>query len=363
MPKANLSSEPDRRAVAKAEWSPLPNVRQDQAMPGKVLQQESTHTLETPIKACRSHCLRTGVPLSSAGLARTMSIASARLLAALPGRLGCSRAAAVSGHSKAQAGWRHREHGGGCRPKVPPSRCPPTATPPSSADLATIRRPGRRGSSPAAAGCGPSKATSWSAPEPGGNRDSARPRHLRRAVRRRQHRHRGWVAGPGRRGCSPAAAVSGPSKATSWSAPARWETPAKASPSRCPATATPPSWAGWSDNSNAGAAWVFTRSGGVWTQQGKKLVGTGAVGAAHQGCPSRCPPTATPPSSAGLATIPGIDRCLRRRGRGGVGVHPQRRGLDPARRTSWSAPVRGKRPPRHVRRAVRRRQHRDRGRG
>ena len=37
------------------------------------------------------------------------------------------------------------------------------------------------------------------------------------------------------------------------------------------------------DNSNAGAAWVFTRSGGVWTQQGSKLVGTGAVGAAHQG--------------------------------------------------------------------------------
>jgi hypothetical protein len=32
-----------------------------------------------------------------------------------------------------------------------------------------------------------------------------------------------------------------------------------------------------------GAAWVFTRSGGVWTQQGTKLVGTGAVGEAHQG--------------------------------------------------------------------------------
>src|SRR6516225_5127103 len=32
------------------------------------------------------------------------------------------------------------------------------------------------------------------------------------------------------------------------------------------------------DNSNIGAAWVFTRSGGVWTQQGDKLVGTGAVG-------------------------------------------------------------------------------------
>ena len=30
------------------------------------------------------------------------------------------------------------------------------------------------------------------------------------------------------------------------------------------------------DNSGIGGAWVFTRSGGVWTQQGGKLVGTGA---------------------------------------------------------------------------------------
>ncbi len=38
------------------------------------------------------------------------------------------------------------------------------------------------------------------------------------------------------------------------------------------------------DNSQAGAAWVFTRSGGVWSQQGSKLVGTGAVGpTVHQG--------------------------------------------------------------------------------
>src|SRR6185436_8097725 len=32
-----------------------------------------------------------------------------------------------------------------------------------------------------------------------------------------------------------------------------------------------------------GAAWVWTRSGGVWTQQGNKLVGSGAVGNANQG--------------------------------------------------------------------------------
>jgi len=42
-------------------------------------------------------------------------------------------------------------------------------------------------------------------------------------------------------------------------------------------TAVVGGWAG------AGAAWVYTRSGGVWSQQGAKLVGTGAVGAAGQG--------------------------------------------------------------------------------
>ena len=40
---------------------------------------------------------------------------------------------------------------------------------------------------------------------------------------------------------------------------------------------------GTTDNAVAGAAWVWTRSGGVWTQEGPKLVGTGAVGAAGQG--------------------------------------------------------------------------------
>jgi hypothetical protein len=40
---------------------------------------------------------------------------------------------------------------------------------------------------------------------------------------------------------------------------------------------------GYNDNGGAGAAWVFTFSGGVWTQQGSKLVGTGAVGHAAQG--------------------------------------------------------------------------------
>jgi FG-GAP-like repeat len=37
------------------------------------------------------------------------------------------------------------------------------------------------------------------------------------------------------------------------------------------------------DNGGAGAVWVFTRSNGVWSPQGGKLVGTGAAGPALQG--------------------------------------------------------------------------------
>jgi hypothetical protein len=40
---------------------------------------------------------------------------------------------------------------------------------------------------------------------------------------------------------------------------------------------------GSNDSDGYGAAWVFTRSGGAWTQQGSKLVGTGAIGTAGQG--------------------------------------------------------------------------------
>jgi hypothetical protein len=36
-------------------------------------------------------------------------------------------------------------------------------------------------------------------------------------------------------------------------------------------------------DANSGAAWVWTRSGGIWTQQGTKLAGSGAVGNANQG--------------------------------------------------------------------------------
>ncbi|MEI7662275.1 MAG: hypothetical protein WCK34_08760, partial [Bacteroidota bacterium] len=35
---------------------------------------------------------------------------------------------------------------------------------------------------------------------------------------------------------------------------------------------------GWRDNTDTGAAWIFTRNAGAWAQQGSKLVGSGAVG-------------------------------------------------------------------------------------
>jgi hypothetical protein len=40
---------------------------------------------------------------------------------------------------------------------------------------------------------------------------------------------------------------------------------------------------GPSDNSGAGASWVFTRTDGAWSQQGEKLSGTGGVGNSGQG--------------------------------------------------------------------------------
>ena len=94
-------------------------------------------------------------------------------------------------------------------------------------------------------------------------------------------------------------------------------------PSRCPGTGTPRSWVG-QDNSGVGAAWVFTRSGGVWSQQGAKLVGTGAVGGALQG-------TSVAVSADGNTAV--VGGCADNSGRGRhVGVHAQRRRVEPAGR-------------------------------
>ena len=76
---------------------------------------------------------------------------------------------------------------------------------------------------------------------------------------------------------------------------------------------------GLDDNSGAGAAWVYTRNGGVWSQQGSKLVGTGAATKARQG-------SSVALSADGNTAIVGGPGDNRRRG--GVGLHPQRRWLD-----------------------------------
>ena len=202
---------------------------------------------------------------------------------------------------------RHRR-GRNHRPtKATPSRCPPTATPPSWAGLRQLKRrggvglhPQRRCLDPAGQQAGrhrrgwnaPTKATpsrcpptatppSWAGPTTTPYAGAAWVFTRSGGVWTQQ----GSEAGRHRRG---------------WS-----RTPSKATPSRCPPTATPPSWAGLTTTRFAGAAWVFTRSGGVWTQQGSEA-GRHRRGwtRPHKATPSRCPPTATPPSSAGPSTTP-----------------------------------------------------------
>ena len=65
---------------------------------------------------------------------------------------------------------------------------------------------------------------------------------------------------------------------------------------------------GLADTGGIGAVWVFTRSGGVWAQQGSKLVGTGAGGAQGE---SVAVSGRRQHSHRGWAWVP----------RGGVGLH------------------------------------------
>jgi hypothetical protein len=81
---------------------------------------------------------------------------------------------------------------------------------------------------------------------------------------------------PGRRGSSPAAAESGRNRAHSGYASQGWSVALSGDGNTAIV-------GGRSDNAYTGAVWVYTRSNGVWTQQGSKLVGTGAVGTDEQG--------------------------------------------------------------------------------
>ena len=84
-------------------------------------------------------------------------------------------------------------------------------------------------------------------------------------------------------GCLPAAVVPGANKGINWWVPVIRVLLGKAIPFPCPPMAIQPWWGGYNDNSGQGAAWVFTRSGSTWTQQGNKLVATGSTGSAAQG--------------------------------------------------------------------------------
>jgi len=129
------------------------------------------------------------------------------------------------------------------------SRCPPTATRPLSAGRTTKTVPGRRGSSRAATVSGPSKAASWSALE---RMDSGLGVAMQGFVSLSSDGNTAIVGGPFDNnvtgaawvsGSSHAATVSGPSKAASWSARDRL---AAAYPplSLCPPTAARPLSAG-----------------------------------------------------------------------------------------------------------------------
>ena len=71
-----------------------------------------------------------------------------------------------------------------------------------------------------------------------------------------------------------------------------------------------------------GAAWVFTRSGSTWTQQGAKLTGSGETGDGQFGYERGAV------GDGNTALIGGPDDNGRRRG--GVGVHALGLDLDPA---------------------------------
>jgi hypothetical protein len=101
--------------------------------------------------------------------------------------------------------------------------------------------------------------------------------HYRRSWVRQ---HRRWR---GARGSGRGAEVFGPSKAPSWLARAPWGGFAGQNPVSLSGDGNTAIIGGFYDNNLAGAAWIWTRSGGVWSQQGPKLVGSGAVRDASQG--------------------------------------------------------------------------------
>ena len=112
---------------------------------------------------------------------------------------------------------------------------------------------------------------------------------------------------------------------------------------------------GWSDHDRTGAVWVFSRSRGIWSQQGKKLVGSGAVGAASQGMSLALSADGNTALIGGPSDSPSdsIGALWSRTGGRSMGIHPQRGGLDAARREARQQRRYGNRSAGHVRRLIR----------
>ena len=178
----------------------------------------------------------------------------------------------------------------------------------------------------------------------------SRPRHGR--VRLARPLHLSWFSAPS---FAPRNRHwhSSPSRAPSSSAPALWEPPTKATRSRCPPTATPRSW--------AGLATTGERSGVGLHPQRRGVEPAGR----EAGRQRRCRRRPARPFGRAVRRRQHRDRRRLRRQRGqrsGMGLHPQRRGMEPAGPEARRHRRCGNRRPRRFGRALRRRQHRDRGR-
>ena len=230
-------------------------------------------------------------------------------------------------------------------------RCRTTGTRRSSAAPTTTGARGRCGCSPARGEPGPSRARSSSAPAPSATPTRAPAWRFLTRVTPRSSAARATTATQARCGCSRARGRPGPSRARSSSAPGPSATPSRAPAWRCQATGTRRSSAAPSAGGE-GAVWVFTRSGRTWTQQGPKLVGTGALGDAVQGTSVALSGDGNTALVGGpgdnLSNTPAVPG-------GGVGVHALGDDLDPAGPKARRHRRRRPRRPGHERGAVGRR--------
>ena len=290
VPKADLPSKPDRDAVAKAERSPLPTVRQDQAMPAKVLQHEatlgSTHALET----------------TNQGMSVALSTDGSTAVVGGPGPhnadFGQSQVLDPAGgawvFTRSEGAWTQqgpklvgvtREYGGGLWSQG------------ASVALSTDGITAILG--------GPSDNKTTGAAWVFTHRDGVWRQQGDKLVGTDLNRA-GEPRFPPGQGMSVALSADGNTAIVGgWGAEAVWVftrgsgvwtqqgkklvgtgAVGRAHQGMSVALSADGNTTivgGWSDNSKTGAAWVFTRTNGVWAQKGKKLVGTGAVGSANQG--------------------------------------------------------------------------------